>query len=125
MTTTTNARFGRYAMKRGTTFTISFLAKREDGTVIDLTGLTGTEVLMRARRNYSSTDTVFTLDLDSGIEVTDATGGCATATIVPLSTSDLENLSTWLVYDVKVTKAVDDVSIVESGVIVVEPTTDI
>lgn len=87
---------------QGVTEVITVYARDDSGTAIDLTGLTGNNILFRIAREYSATTADVTLNLSSGIALTTPASGLFTITIPAATISPLYGD---YVYDCIVTKS--------------------
>lgn len=77
-----------FRFRRGTTLSVPMVARKEDGTLIDLTGLTGTAISWRINSEDRRTNK-FTKTIGDGITVNDATAAEMTGVIAPADTADL------------------------------------
>ncbi|MGI9484339.1 MAG: hypothetical protein ACR2RF_00335 [Geminicoccaceae bacterium] len=77
-----------FRFRRGITLSVAVVARKEDGTVIDLTGLTGTAVTWRITSADRRTNKI-TKTIGSGITVDDADDGEMTFKLDPADTADL------------------------------------
>ena len=100
-------------MRRGTTFTLAnVVARKADGTKIDLTGLTGTGVAWRIGLDDRKTTKV-TKSIGSGVTVAAGTGGKFTVQLDPADTTGLE--PGWYSHEAEVTESGGDVTTVLRG----------
>ncbi len=75
-------------MRRGTTLSLPVEARNEDGSVIDLTGLTATAIAWRIGTDDRRA-TRITKTIGSGVTITDAAAGKFTLRLDPADTADL------------------------------------
>lgn len=91
-----------YSFSWGTTFPFDITVTQDDSPV----NLTGKKLILKAkyRKSDADADAVLSLSTDSGqgIEITDAAGGVARATITPAMVAELPpGMETRLYYDIR------------------------
>ena len=115
------ARTIKLFMTRGDTRAFPLIAKRQDNSIIDLTGAV---VWFTAKRSPTDSDADAIFQLSSagaGITIDDAEAGLMTATVDPADTSALSATVHTLVYGVQVVEADDTVTTTQSGPLIVSP----